>query len=489
MNRVISVILFFLFWSPGLGLFGQITDSLLDSQLVIRNIVVEGNKVTNEKIIFRELVFTHGDTIEKMDLIPAFEQSQENILNLSIFNFVSLDAKHYPEDRIDVIISVTERWYIWPTPIFEFADRNFSSFLEDFDWSHTNYGLWLKWNNFRGRNEQLSAKVRLGYKEQYLLEYSKPNIGKNQNHKIAFGYSYMRQHRVNYQTIENKPVYYKKFPEYAVNLGDAYFAYTYRQGLYTKHKLRMHFVQDWLGDSVSILNPNYFGGGRDTLKLFKLDYVFTHDIRDSKVYPLEGHAFKVKGQRYGFGLIKDYPYKNWSLEGSSFYHKKLTNRFYAANITRVRISSNKEVPLVQQKALGYSVYMSGYEPFVIDGTDFFISKFIGKYQLLKPTSFKLPLIKARQFNKVHLAIYLNVLADIAYVNNRFPDPLGRNYMENALQYSTGIGVDFVTYYDKVLRIEYAVNRYAFDKANRPAGAEGADFRGFFFHLETPFYRW
>lgn len=489
MRSIFSVILFILLWSPNPGLFGQNSDSLQDSQLIIRNFVVEGNKVTKEKIIFREMVFSKGDTIEKMNLIPALEQSRENILNLSIFNFVSLDVNHYPENRIDVIITVTERWYIWPTPIFEFADRNFSSFLEDFDWSHINYGLWLKWNNFRGRNEMLSAKVRLGYKEQYLLEYSKPNIGINQNHKIAFGYSFMRQHRVNYQTIENKPVYYKKFPEYALNLGDAYFAYTYRQGLYTKHKIRMHYVKDWLGDSVSILNPNLFGGGTDTLELFKLDYVFTYDVRDSKIYPLEGHAFKVKAQRSGFGLIKEYPYKNWSLEGSSFYHKKLSNRLYAANITRFMVSSNKNVPLVQQKALGYNVYMTSYEPFVIDGTDFVISKFIGKYQLMKPTSFQLPLIKAKQFNKVHLAIYLNVLADIGYVNNRYPDLIGRNYMENTLQYSTGIGLDFVTYYDQVFRIEYSLNRYAFDKDSWPAGAEGSDFRGFFFHLETPFSRW
>lgn len=489
MRSLISVILFLLFIGPLPLLFGQADQGVPDTHLVIRDILVEGNKVTKEKIIFRELVFEQGDTIEKMELIPSFERSRENLLNLSIFNFVSLDAEHYPGNRIDVIISITERWYIWPVPIFEFADRNFSSFIEDFDLRHVNYGFWLRWNNFRGRNEMLSAKIRLGYKEQYLLEYSKPNIGINQNHKIAFGYSFMRQHRVNYHTVENRPNYYRRFPDYALNLGDAYAAYTYRQGHYTKHKLRAHYLRDFLGDSVSILNPNYFGGGRDTLKVFKLDYVFTHDVRDSKIYPLEGHAFKIKGQRFGFGLIRDYPYKNWLLEGTSFYHKKISSSIYFANVTRAKISSNKEVPFIQQKALGYGVYMTGYEPFVIDGTDFFISKFIAKLQVLKPTSFQVPIIKAKQFSKVHLAIYLNVLADVGYVNNRYPDLLGHNYMENTLQYSTGIGLDFVTYYDKVLRIEYAVNRYAFDQAGRPAGADGTLFHGFFFHLETPFFRW
>lgn len=481
MRRIIFILGLLYLCFPEISLLGQGSEPVPDSKLIIRNILVEGNKVTKEKIIFRELVIQKGDTIAKMELIPAFDRSRDNLKNLSIFNFVSFDAKHFPDNRIDVIITVTERWYIWPTPIFEIAERNFSAFLEDLDWSHTNYGLWLKWNNFRGRNELLSAKVRLGYKEQYLLQYEKPNIGINQNHKIAFGYSFMRQHRVNYLTIDNKPTHEKLFPEYALNLSDAYFAYTYRHGLYSKHKLRTHFLYDRINDSISNLNPNYFGEGRDTLKVFRLDYVYNYDVRDSKVYPLEGHAFKVKAQRYGFGLVKDYPYKNWILEGTSFYHKKINNRFYFANVTRAKIASNKEVPHVQQKALGYGEYMTGYERFVIDGSDFFISKFIGKFQLLKPTSIQLPLIKAKQFSKAHLAIYLNALADIGYVNNKsiYLDQES-NFMTNELQYSFGIGLDFVTYYDKVFRIEYSINRYVMD---------GPEFRGFFFHLETPFFRW
>lgn len=481
MRRLVIIIGFLYLWLPVISLQGQGNDSVPDSKLLIRNIIVEGNKVTKEKIIFRELVFQLGDTIAKMDLLPAFDRSRDNLKNLSIFNFVSFDVKHFPNNRIDVIISVTERWYIWPTPIFEIADRNFSAFLEDLDWSHTNYGLWLKWNNFRGRNELLSAKVRLGYKEQYLLQYEKPNIGINQNHKIAFGYSFMRQHRINYLTLDNKPVHEKLFPEYALNLSDAYFAYTYRHGLYSKHKVRAHYLYDRINDSISTLNPNYFGEGRDTLKVFRLDYVYNYDVRNSKVYPLEGHAFKVKAQRYGFGLIKDYPYTNWILEGTSFYHKKLSNTVFLANVTRVKISSNKEIPHVQQKALGYGEYMTGYERFIIDGSDFFISKFIAKFQLLKPTSFQLPLIKAKQFGRVHLAIYMNALADIGYVNNKSMYLNQQsNFMTNEFQYSFGLGLDFVTYYDKVFRLEYSINKYVMD---------GPEFRGFFFHLETPFFRW
>jgi hypothetical protein len=38
-----------------------------------------------------------------------------------------------------------------------------------------------------------------------------------------------------------------------------------------------------------------------------------------------------------------------------------------------------------------------------------------------------------------------------------------------------VGLDFVTYYDQVFRLDFAINRYGE--------------YGFFFHIETPFYRW
>jgi hypothetical protein len=48
-------------------------------------------------------------------------------------------------------------------------------------------------------------------------------------------------------------------------------------------------------------------------------------------------------------------------------------------------------------------------------------------------------------------------------------------MLNDWQFSAGIGLDLVTYYDQVFRIDFAYNKY--------------HEYGIFFHIETPFYRW
>lgn len=460
-------------WSL-LCLSGQDNSSVPDHQLVVRDVIIKGNKVTKPNIILRELVFSPGDTIDKMDLIPALERSRENLLNLSLFNFVTFDAEHYPGNRIDVLLEVQERWYIWPTPIFEHGERNLSTFLREPRWSRLNYGMWLKWNNFRGRNELLNAKIRLGYKEQYVLQYEKPNLGADENHTLSFSYSLSRQHRVNYTTQENIPIYFRDDDNYALSTADAFVAYTYRPQLYSRHRIRAHFVDDWISDTVSLLNPDYFGNGYTRYQHFKIDYVFQYDVRDSKIYPLEGHAFKFKVQRFGLGIINDYPFGNWEFESTFFYHKKLSDRFYFADVVKGRLTSNKEVPLILKKGLGYAENLTGYDAFVIDGTDYFINKVIFKYQLVKPSKFSIPFLNIKQFSKVHYAIYLNLLGDVAYVNDPFPyDP--SNNMVNSWQYSAGVGIDFVTYYDKVLGVEYAVNRYGMS--------------GFFFHVTTPFFEW
>ncbi len=470
--RGVIIILFF-FLGP-FRIIAQEVINIPEDRLVIADISITGNKVTHEKILLRELVFSKGDTIRKMELIPAIQRSRENLLNLSLFNFVSMDAEHLPGNQIIVIIDVQERWYIWPTPIFEHGERNLTTFLRNPKWDRLNYGLWLKWNNFRGRNEFLNTKIRLGYKEQYMLQYQKPNIGKNQSHTISGSYSFTRQHRVFYNTLENKPLYFENEREYLNKQHDAYLAYFFRPGLYSMHRVRIHYINDWVGDTISSLNPGYFGPGITRQEFFKLNYVYLNDKRDSKIYPLKGYAYKLKFQRVGLGLIKDFEFKNWEAEAVFFAHWQLAQRIYLANVFKGKVNSSNELPLHMKTAFGYSENLTGYDHYVINGKDYFINKLILKYQLIKPRSYSLPWFNFEQFTRIHYALYINLMGDIGYANNPIvTDPL--NKMENSFQYSAGIGIDLVTYYDKILGVDFAVNRYGMT--------------GFFFHVTTPFFEW
>jgi outer membrane protein assembly factor BamA len=451
----------------------QETPIIADDKLVIHDILISGNDVTEKSVILRELVFSIGDTVEKMQLIPVLQRSQDNLLNLAIFNFVHFNIKHLENNHIDVLIEVTERWYIWPVPILEYADRNFSTFIQNRDWDKINYGAWLKWSNFRGRNELLTGKIRLGYVKEYSLAYSKPNLGKKQNHGISAGFNITHQNEVSIATVNNEPFEFRPVDRPAQVRLNAFAKYTYRRKIFTTHSFRFEYLDYLVSDSVAIINSNYLGSGHTSQSYFVLTYQFDYDIRDSKVYPLEGFDVRIRAEQIGLGLIPDFDYKSIRLTGMVMFHQKLVNRLYFYNVTKGRYSSEKLVPHFINMALGYHEFMSGYEPYVIDGTDYVITKYCLKFQLVKPSTYTIPLIRMEQFNKIHYAIYVNAFADAGYVNSDFPNPT--NTMVNTWQFSTGLGIDLVTYYDQVFRIDYAINRYGE--------------HGFFFHVEVPFYRW
>lgn len=453
----------------------RLSDSLIvrDDWLLISDIRVQGNAITKEHVILRELLFSMGDTILKIELLPAIQRSRENLLNLSIFNFVYFDAEHFPGNRIQIQISVTERWYIWPVPILEYADRNFSSFIKNRDWDKINYGLWLRWNNFRGRNELLTGKLRLGYINEYALAYKIPNLGRRQQHGLSMGFNLNFQNEVFIATINNYPEEYTPREKPALIRLNAFTHYSFRRMLYTTHSFRFDYYNYSTSDSVAEVNPNFLGDGRTRLDFFSFSYYFDHDVRDSRIYPLEGFAVKLRAEKVGLGILPGNNYENLMFTGVFFFHQQLTRRFYFYSATKVRYSYEKLIPYAFNRGLGYNEFLSGYEPYVIDGSDYFITKYNLKLQVVKPTTQSIPFIRMKQFEKIHYAVYINLFADAGYVNNIFPNPT--NTMVNNWQVSAGAGLDLVTYYDQVLRIDYAINRFGE--------------HGIFFHLEVPFSRW
>ncbi len=446
---------------------------IVDDRLVVAGFEVSGNSVTKEKIITREIIVQEGDTLSKMELIPALQRSKENILNTALFNFVYLDVEHLPGNRIIIEITVTERWYIWPVPIIEYAERNFNEFIKNREWDKMVYGAWLKWNNFRGRKELLTGKVRLGYINEYALSYKVPNLGKKQQHGIAAGFNLAHQNEVNVSTENNSPVELKPADRPAEIYANAFARYVFRRKHYSTHTLRMDYKDYSISDTVALVNPNYLGGGRKNTNFFTLVYEFRYDLRDSKVYPLEGFFVKLTATQTGLGIIPSFPYSFANATGVLMYHQKLANRLYFYNTYKGKFTSEKRLPHILNQGLGYNEWLSAYEPYVMDGSDYIIAKYNLKLQLIRPTTKTIPYLKMEQFNKVHYAVYLNVFGDAGYVNNEFPNPT--NTMVNTLQFSGGIGIDLVTYYDQVFRIDYAINRIGE--------------RAFFFHIETPFSRW
>ena len=143
-------------------------------KVTITEINITGNKTTQEDIILREMEFARDSVLYLADLNKKIKKSKENLINLKLFNFIEINPIIIGSNAI-IAIDVTERWYFWPYPILEVSERNFNSWWQEFqaskysDFSRLNYGVFLNWENFRGRNELLKIKLRKGFKEHYLL--------------------------------------------------------------------------------------------------------------------------------------------------------------------------------------------------------------------------------------------------------------------------------------------------------------------------------
>ena len=205
------------------------------SNFVVSQILIAGNRTTKEPIVRRELLFAEGDTLKAADVEAVFTRSKENLLNTSLFNYVTINLIDVSEREKQVLVLLEERWYWWPYLIFEQADRNLSAFFNDGDWSRINYGLMLINNNFRGRAETLKVKFRFGYKQQFQLFYDVPYLTADKKHGLAVQLSLYRQHEKHYATDSCRLQYFRDNNKPVIQNQDLFLFYTYRPKYDVRH--------------------------------------------------------------------------------------------------------------------------------------------------------------------------------------------------------------------------------------------------------------
>ncbi len=431
------------------------------SSIVIGNITLIGNKITKEKIILRELAFQPGDTLSFTDFEAKRIRSEENLYNTSLFNVARLTYLQTPDGITSVYIILKERWYIFPLPVFEVVDRNFNVWWRTKDFSRIVYGGVLSWNNFRGRNETVALSIRYGYIQQLLFSYSIPYIDKKQHSGLSFGFSYSRNHQTSYKTIHDDVVYYKDSLDYAREAYSGVIEYTYRKGLYNTNFLSVGYINIQVQDTVLRLNPEYFAKGKSSERFFSLRYFYRKDHRDYVYYPLRGYTWNIELVKNGMSFLNDdVNYFFMTAEAKKFW--QLNSRFYAAASLRGKLSDHNFQPYYNSRALGFGRdFVRGYEYYVADGQHFVLLKSNLKFALLPKKEMHAGFIPFEKFATIPFSFYLNIFGDAGYVEDtQFSNvAFNTNRLPNKWLYGYGIGIDFVSYYDIVIRLDYSFNKF------------------------------
>lgn len=457
MSKPISIAVFiFLVFSCFMTDAQSKDTAVVSSDFVVRDIMIAGNRTTKEFIVRRELLFSEGDTLQADAAEAILLRSKENLLNTSLFNYVTISLIDLNEHEKQILVMLEERWYWWPYIIFEQADRNLSAFFNDGDWSRINYGLMLINNNFRGRAETLKVKFRLGYKKQFQIFYDIPYITENKKHGLAVQLSFYRQNEIRYATDSCKPLYYRDDKHQVIDNQDLYLFYTFRPKFDVRHIFTAGYNHINVADTIVKLNPDYFGKPTNRSQYLTLAYTFDWDCRDYKFYPLKGHNVTLELGKIGLNMLDNEVDGSWYTRLAAYKYFDLGHRFYAGVGGLAKYSPDKPQPYYTERALGYEDYLRGFEYYVIDGQRFATGRAFAKFAIVPMRIKKIDGWSWEEFNKVHYSFYLNMFVDAGYVDDA---RIGtNNYLSNKLLTSAGIGLDMITYYDIVFRVEGTLSR-------------------------------
>ena len=238
-----------------------VTDSLLNEIHVISKIHIKGNRTTKPWIVERELDFKVGDTLSRFELNNALSVSKKNLTQTSLYNFIDLKFIE-TNSQTEIFIMLTERWYLWPIPVFELAETNFNSWLENKDFSRINYGIDFTKYNFRGRNETLKILMQFGFTELVAISFETPYFNKKKTLGLKIYSGYGQNHEVNYLSLDNKRLFYKDVGEIQQSHVKAGAEINYRKKFYSRHAIGVNFTQVGVSDSVVALNYDYLLKGK-----------------------------------------------------------------------------------------------------------------------------------------------------------------------------------------------------------------------------------
>ena len=257
-----------------------------------------------------------------------------------------------------------------------------------------------------------------GYTQKYELKYSQPFLTKDAKWGSEAFIYYSDQKEMPYITVNNK----LRFGDYNDNKVLSRFrtgiALFHQPNIYNFHAFRLEFhnnsVHPFVIDS---LNPNYFLEDRRQIRFFYFNYYFHIDKRVFPFYPEDGFLLAINLKKEGFGIFNEYNNTSVFIQGE--YYQKLSDKIVVGVDAKGKFNvDRRRVSYANNAALGYGDdILVGYDLYVIDGTDFFYSKNMLRYELLN-AKFELgDWMFLRQFKQLDLEVHARANLDIGYVND------------------------------------------------------------------------
>ncbi len=420
-------------------------------KVLVKEIQIFGNKRTKPSVLLRELPFKIDDSLAGNEIKSLEVLAKNQLTALALFHDIFIEDS-ISGNEIYFAITVRERWYIFPEPTFSLADRNFNEWWKTKQIYRTTYGINIYDLNVRGRNERLVINLIDGWHRSLGLQYKIPYLNKSKTLGAQLSAQYQVGHEVPYITLNDRLQYIRVNEVNIFKKTNAELQFNYRRKLKTTHTLNIGFEFYDIADTITLKeNPSFLSSGKTSLMAPYINYRYTYQSLDYFFYPQKGFYFSAAIEKRGY---KGGEINIWNSYWDVEQYTPLYSNLYLANSLKIQASPNKTLPYIYSNSLGYRDLVRGYEHYVINGNAYGVLNNELKTKI-SSWKIKLPHIIPSQFNPAPLQIYLKVYYDIGYVNSNLVNSI--NVLPNKTLQGYGLGFDFISYYDSILRIEYSIN--------------------------------
>ncbi len=431
------------------------TTHVKESNFLISSLVVTGNKKTKSNIIGREVPFRAGMQFQLGDLIDLFQRGEQQLMNTTLFHTARIFVSRFEGNCLEVTVEVAERWYLFPFPFFSLVDRNFNQWLVEQNASlqRVNYGLKLLYNNPTGHNDRLRLWLINGYTKELSLSYEKPYFDR----KMQWGYRLSlrtgKGREINYNTENDKQLFLRhdNFVRWFSNAGAELI---YRPKLYSRHTFGIYFYQEKVSDTITKLNPNYFGEARNTIRFPDIFYQFSYVKMDYQPYPTRGFATRLKVSKLGYSPTFNVWQLHWKTMGAWPIGQK--NILTAESYVGLKLPFHQ--PYINRRFLGYKdLSMRGFEYNVIDGVaGGYLRVQLAREMVRLNVPIPSFIRKRATVTNIPFRIFAKVYSNAGAV---YSPSTTNNYMQNRFLQASGVGIDILSLYDVTFRIEYSFNNF------------------------------
>lgn len=433
-----------------------------DSSILIKLVNISGYKHTKVHIIGRQLSISEGDVFKsKKSLEEAIFFSKQILTNTGLFREIEIVPLELKDNIYVLNVLLKEAWNFYPFPYFQLADRNFNVWWVEQKraLNRVNLGVKIYHRNVLGYADALKLTLSDGYNRTYRLDYRFPYLDKSMKWGLFGKFSYQQWREINYDTKENKQLFYRKSDNtFLSNFFLSEAALTFRPAFQSVHTLIYGFQRRNIDKIIAKnLNPDYLLNGDENQQFSFLRYIYQFDDRDNRFYPWEGYFLQIEAEKSG--LFGNDGRNAFTIMGLTDIYKAINPGLSLSLGARGKYSFiRKKQPYYDNRALGFTEFttMRGYEYYLIDGLDLAMLQTTARLLLFQGVNHYGKLVFIDAFRVQPYKVYLTLHNDWGIVNNPFSVE-NINPLDNKLLWSYGVGINIKLYFDMVARIEYSRN--------------------------------